>query len=115
MTGAGPLRNPQNSGVRPILVLNSGSSSLKFGVFAAGPDEELLFEGTAERIRQQDGSLEIRSADGSVLLAQAHTLESQEDALQKLAGALAGHLRGGLSLLGTELYTEGPNFASTSS
>jgi len=108
VTGAGPLRNPQNSGVRPILVLNSGSSSLKFGVFAAGPDEELLFEGTAERIRQQDGSLEIRSADGSVLLAQAHTLESQEDALQKLAGALAGHLRGGPIAVGHRVVHGGP-------
>jgi len=98
-----------------ILVLNSGSSSLKFGLFKAGhaaaagggvaasheadeavqDDESLLLKGSAEGISRPDGSLKIQAADGTVLLQADHVLESQTDALQKLAGVLAerGHTR----------------------
>ncbi|MEA3131491.1 MAG: acetate kinase, partial [Paraburkholderia sp.] len=64
-----------------ILVLNSGSSSLKFGLFAhSGDDESLLLEGSAEGIGRGDGSLRIKSPDGSVLVQQEQLLESQTDA-----------------------------------
>lgn len=73
-----------------ILVLNSGSSSLKFGLFAhSGDDESLLLEGSAQGIGRDDGSLRIRSPDGGVLIRQEHVLESQTDALQKLSQVLA--------------------------
>lgn len=73
-----------------ILVLNSGSSSLKFGLFTrAGDDECLLLEGSAEGIGRSDGSLRIKSPDGRVLVQQEQLLESQTDALQKLARVLA--------------------------
>jgi acetate kinase len=84
-----------------ILVLNSGSSSLKFGLFkaahAAGDsqadqdDETLLLEGSAEGIGRADGSLKIKTADGTVLLQKDQVLESQTDALQSLASVLADH------------------------
>jgi acetate kinase len=84
-----------------ILVLNSGSSSLKFGLFkaahAAGgsqadqDDETLLLEGSAEGIGRPDGSLKIKTADGTVLLQKDQVLESQTDALQSLASVLADH------------------------
>ncbi len=73
-----------------ILVLNSGSSSLKFGLFThSGGDESLLLEGSAQGIGRNDGSLRIRSPDGRSLVQQEHLLESQTDALQKLASVLA--------------------------
>jgi acetate kinase len=72
-----------------ILVLNSGSSSLKFGVYRKGAqDEELLLEGSADGIARS-GSLKIKSADGKALLEEDHVLESQPDALKKIAKALA--------------------------
>jgi acetate kinase len=84
-----------------ILVLNSGSSSLKFGLFkvahAAGDsqadqdDETLLLEGSAEGIGRPDGSLKIKTADGTVLLQKDQVLESQTDALKSLASVLADH------------------------
>ncbi|EDZ97897.1 acetate kinase [Burkholderia sp. H160] len=75
---------------RTILVLNSGSSSLKFGLFAHSDDDEtLLLEGAAEGIGRADGRLRIRTADGRMLLQQEPTLESQTEALQKLSQVLA--------------------------
>ena len=84
-----------------ILVLNSGSSSLKFGLFKAAAhadgaqadqdDEALLLEGSAEGIGRPDGSLKIKTADGTVLLQKTQVLESQTDALQSLADVLAQH------------------------
>ncbi|WP_233805506.1 acetate/propionate family kinase [Paraburkholderia sp. HP33-1] len=75
---------------RTILVLNSGSSSLKFGLFAHSDDDEtLLLEGAAEGIGRADGRLRIRTADGRVLLQQEHILESQTEALQTLSQVLA--------------------------
>ena len=74
---------------RTILVLNSGSSSLKFGLFRrVGDDESLLLEGSAEGIGRDDGSLRIKAPDGRVLVQQERVLESQTDALQKLAQVL---------------------------
>jgi len=73
-----------------ILVLNSGSSSLKFGVYRRGPrDEELVLEGSADGIARDSGSLRIKSADGKTILEEDHVLESQPAALQKIARALA--------------------------
>jgi acetate kinase len=87
-----------------ILVLNSGSSSLKFGLFTAdhaaeggagaaaeGIDETLLLEGSAEGIGRPDGRLQMRSSDRTVQLQMTHLMESQTDALQKLASVLAEH------------------------
>jgi acetate kinase len=84
------MRTPDGADDQTILVLNSGSSSLKFGLFRyAGGDESLLLEGSAEGIGRSDGSLRIKAPDGRVLLQQEHELESQTDALQKLAQVLA--------------------------
>lgn len=75
-----------------ILVLNSGSSSLKFGLFGSGrADEELLLKGSAEGIGREDGTMRIREADGTVLLDQQHVLETQQEALEKLSVVLRAH------------------------
>ena len=73
-----------------ILVLNSGSSSLKFGVFAAGSsDEVLVLEGSAEGIGRPDGRLHIKTADGQSVFAQDHVFETQAEALARIPDALA--------------------------
>ena len=84
------MRTQDGAEDQTILVLNSGSSSLKFGLFRrTGDDESLLLEGSAEGIGRSDGSLRIKAPDGRVLVQQEHELESQTDALQKLAQVLA--------------------------
>jgi acetate kinase len=113
-----------------ILVLNSGSSSLKFGLFKAGhtsaaagggategspeartdeDDETLLLEGSAQGIGRPDGSLKVQTADGSVLLEAAHLMESQTDALQKLASVLAEHGHTRPAAVGHRVVHGGPH------
>src|ERR1022692_2544937 len=84
-----------------ILVLNSGSSSLKFGVYCRGTnddgdnndnDEEPLLTGSAEGIGHRSGSLNIRSADGTLLTQRDHIHESQSDALTALCTAIREHI-----------------------
>jgi len=93
-----------------ILVLNSGSSSLKFGLFSpSGDDESLLLEGAAEGIGRADGSLRITSPDGGVLVQQDHVLESQTDALQKLSQVLAQQRFAQPSAVGHRVVHGGPH------
>jgi acetate kinase len=75
-----------------ILVLNSGSSSLKFGIYRRGADdEEPVLRGSAEGIGRDNGSLHIRASDGTSLLQQDRIHESQSDALNALATAIREH------------------------
>ncbi len=75
-----------------ILVLNSGSSSLKFGLFVPGAkstnDEQLVLEGSADNIGRDSGSLYIRSSAGDDLVRRDHLLESQPEALANILSTL---------------------------
>lgn len=76
----------------PILVINSGSSSLKFGIYRLGAtDEEPLLTGSAEGIGRGNGTLQIRSFDGTSLIQRNQIHESQDDALRALAAAIREH------------------------
>jgi len=76
-----------------ILALNSGSSSLKFGIYQPGAtDEEPLLTGSADGIGRDNGSLRIRSSDGRPLLLRDCIHESQSDALNTLAAAIREHI-----------------------
>lgn len=93
-----------------ILVLNSGSSSLKFGLFAqARDDEALLLEGSAEGIGRGDGSLRISAPDGSVLVQREHVLESQMDALRELSQVVAQQHQAQPAALGHRVVHGGPH------
>jgi acetate kinase len=75
-----------------ILVLNSGSSSLKFGIYRRGSeDEEPLLTGSAEGIGRDNGSFHIRSADGKPLAQRDCVHQSQTDALSTVAAAIRQH------------------------
>jgi acetate kinase len=75
-----------------ILVLNSGSSSLKFGVYYRGAsDEQPLLTGSADGIGRSNGSLRIRSADGKALLQRDGGHESQGQALSAVTEAMREH------------------------
>src|ERR1043166_2157902 len=92
-----------------ILVLNSGSSSLKFAVFRNGAkDEELLLSGSAERIGRKDGALHIRSANKKIVERES-TLESQAEALKTFAEVMKDHLHAVPAAVGHRIVHGGPN------
>jgi acetate kinase len=101
----------------PILVLNSGSSSLKFGIYRprrADPgeiaaDEERLLTGSATGIGRDNGALSIRSADGTSLVQRDDIQESQKDALATLAAEIQKHSDSAPAAVGHRVVHGGPN------
>lgn len=76
-----------------ILVLNSGSSSLKFGLFQAGDkDEAAVLTGEAKGIGSDSGSIKVLDHEGKELLRQDHLLETQSQALQTFSNVLRATL-----------------------
>ena len=69
-----------------ILVINSGSSSLKFGVYK---DEEQQLSGSIDAIGASGGKLKLKDADGKQLIDQASDAQSQESAFATAMQALA--------------------------
>jgi acetate kinase len=96
-----------------IFVLNSGSSSLKFGVYrrdgeSKSKDEKPLLTGSADRIGKSNGSLNIRSADGKLLVQQKSIHESQSQALSILATAIREHIPAAPVAVGHRVVHGGP-------
>jgi acetate kinase len=72
-----------------ILAVNSGSSSLKFGLFQERDgDETALFKGGADGIGRPGGRLKISDAADHVLLDESYTLSTQGEALDEIVRAL---------------------------
>ena len=73
----------------PVLVLNSGSSSIKFSVYEAGGEERRrLFEGAVDGIGTDLGKLWIKDADGKKLIDQTPALPNRAVAFKMVADAL---------------------------
>ena len=67
-----------------ILVINTGSSSLKFGVYkSVGGEVELSLEGLADDIGHEGGKLTLKNAGGHVLRSEDCNFKSQGDALDR--------------------------------
>jgi len=93
-----------------IFVLNSGSSSLKFGIYYRGAsDEEALLTGSADGIGQSNGTLNVRSSAGKSLVQREGILESQTDALATVAEAIREHIHAAPVAVGHRVVHGGPN------
>jgi acetate kinase len=95
-----------------ILALNSGSSSLKFGVYRRGAsdaDEEPVLRGSAEGIGRDNGSLHIWSANGNPVATREAVHESQAEALAALAATMREHLQATPLAIGHRVVHGGPN------
>ncbi len=78
-----------NGTQRPILAINSGSSTLKFGVFVEdGGGERPLARGGADGIGNDAGKLEILDAEGKSLHSDQTSIASQQVALSRIADEL---------------------------
>jgi acetate kinase len=94
----------------PILALNSGSSSLKFGIYRPGTaDEEPVLTGSADGIGRDNGSFRIHSSDGKPILQRDCFHESQSDALNTLAAAIREHTESTPVAVGHRVVHGGPN------
>ncbi len=73
---------------RTILVINSGSSSVKFALFSA--DDPLLrgWSGAIERIGLADGRFHAANADGTTVIDEAGAIANHDAALRMLIGAV---------------------------
>jgi len=65
-----------------ILVINTGSSSLKFGLYKGlGDDVQLTHEGLADNIGHEHATLTLKDASGDILRSEQTSLQHQADAL----------------------------------
>jgi acetate kinase len=77
------------SSAAPVLALNSGSSSLKFGVFAENQgDVQALYRGSLDGIGAKASALEINAADGRSIARETHSSETQTHALRVVWASL---------------------------
>ncbi len=75
---------------RIILALNSGSSSLKFGLYRAGPSKtEMLVSGEAEAIGEPDAKFHTINAAGDTLVSETVPIPGQEGAAARIGKFLA--------------------------
>ncbi len=73
----------------PVLVLNSGSSSIKFSVYEAGDGERRrLFEGAVDGIGTELGKFWIKDAEGKKLVDLTPALPNRSVAFKMVADAL---------------------------
>ena len=69
-----------------VLALNSGSSSLKFGLFRmAAARTEMLLSGAAESIGESKGKFVARDAQQNELISEATAIPSQAEAIIRIA------------------------------
>lgn len=99
--------------MRSILTINSGSSSIKFSLFKAGVDPELLVSGRLERIGLPEGRFSAFDGEGRSLLSKKLPLHGHGDALKELFGWLEGRPEGrGMGAVGHRVVHGGAEYAS---
>ena len=73
----------------PVLVLNSGSSSIKFSIYEAGDGQRArLYEGAVDGIGTDLGTFWIKDADGKKVVDQTPALPTRSVAFKLVADAL---------------------------
>src|ERR1017187_5201809 len=73
----------------PILVLNSGSSSIKFSIYEAGNGERRrLYDGAVDGIGTEQGKFWIKDAEGNKLVDQSPALPNRSVAFKMVADLL---------------------------
>ena len=72
-----------------VLALNSGSSSLKFGLYCIGSSRiGMLLSGGAEAIGEKDGNYHAEDSRGNELLAETGPVPSQQEGIVRIARLL---------------------------
>ena len=94
----------------PVLVLNSGSSSIKFSLYEAGNGtREKLFEGAVDGIGTDLGKFWIKNEDGKKLVDQTPPLPNRAVAFKLVADALHSDQFPAPAAIGHRTVCGGPN------
>src|SRR5271163_4173918 len=105
----GEIRMPD----APILVINTGSSSLKLGLYGEREGkEQLLFDGLADGIGRGDGTLVIRDGNGCELRTKTLVLSTQHEALREAVLWLAELAPGAPCAIGHRVVHGGPRLTA---
>jgi acetate kinase len=95
-----------------VLAINSGSSSLKFGLYrrpATDGDPQLVLNGGADGIGHTNGRLQVKSAEGKALLDEAYALNSQGAALKEILDAMSKFASAKPAAVGNRIVHGGPH------
>lgn len=93
-----------------ILVINAGSSSLKFGIYSeVNRDEHLLLGGAADGIGRDDGTLVLLDGNGRTLRSEKGVFATHEDALSEAAHWTAESFQGRICAIGHRVVHGGPH------
>jgi acetate kinase len=96
-----------------ILVINSGSSSLKFGLFVEKDgDEHAIARGGADAIGADTGKLEIVDEQGNNVFKEAQHLDSHKTAFSQIAKRLAALKYDPPSAIGHRFVHGGPHLVA---
>src|SRR5580700_9938468 len=83
------MKAAQTMADEPILVINSGSSSLKFGLYVQrNGEEQAVLDGLADGIGRGSGKLELKDAQGA-LRSEPMRFASEDEALDHASRWLA--------------------------
>jgi acetate kinase len=111
LAGIGVVKDQALAGL--ILVLNSGSSSLKFAVYSLDARvENPLLAGSASGIGRDDGKLEVQTVAGKTLIHRESIHESQGEALAAIAAAIRDHIHTDPVIVGNRVVHGGPKLRS---
>ena len=92
-----------------ILALNSGSSSLKFGLYRVGASRtETLLSGEAESIGGGDGKFHAQDSRGKALLSETAAIPGQREAIARVGKLLADAKSPVPSAIGHRIVHGGP-------
>jgi acetate kinase len=105
-------REPAGSCGALILAVNSGSSSLKFGLYRPGrgdADPALVLAGGATGIGHSNGRLQIQDSAGATALDEAYRLNSQGEAMKEILNAIEQRTGQKPDALGHRMVHGGPH------
>ncbi len=92
-----------------VLALNSGSSSLKFGLYRVGPSlTETLLSGEAEAIGGENSRFSVRDRQGDVSLSETLPMPGQREAIARIGRLLTESGAPAPSAIGHRIVHGGP-------
>ena len=92
-----------------VLALNSGSSSLKFGLYRVDAlQAEALLAGEAEAIGEGEGRFQARGGGGNLLLSETAPIPSQREAVIRIGRLLSDADQPTPSAIGHRVVHGGP-------